>query len=149
MLQQMTSLITNTEGVKGNGQGGEEEKEHCQLQADRSKRNERAEPTAGRRIDRETWLRAYPTAGTVWQEAKTAKVRERNMKKPRRTDELVAAERRDREVWITAKEKQHSAVRGTRNAIAVESNSVQDEDRQGRRRDAVPRRVQQEAPRRQ
>ena len=34
------------------------------------------------------------------------------MKKLRRTDELVATERRDREARIAAKKKRHSAVRG-------------------------------------
>ena len=85
----------------------------AQPTTDRSiKRNEMSKPTAGRKRDREELLRACLLAGTLWQEAKTAKERERTKKRPSRTEELVGAtEKPDRREEKTA---QCRARRGTR-----------------------------------
>ena len=105
------------------------QKEHSQLQTRSIRRNERAQPTAGRRIDKKNGYEHTQQQGQSGQETKTAKVRERTLEKSRRTDELVTAERDDREARIAAtgavkagnatsrprEEKQHKVVRRTSN----------------------------------
>ena len=79
MLQQM---ISYSKGVERNGQSeksgpiaGKKSKANCR-QIDQKKRKSRA--NCRQKFDREECLRAYPTAGTVWQEVKSAREREQD-----------------------------------------------------------------------
>ena len=133
-IHQVMSLIINTTGVGENRRGGRRKnmKEH----AVSIRRSERAQPTASRRIVKKNGNERTQQQEQSGQETKTAKVSLSG--EARRTDELVTAERDDREARIAATGgvKTGNATSGPREK---QRGAVQDEDRQGCWHDAVPR----------